>query len=124
MVQNIEQNTSKNEMNCALFETKNPEIALIVLHVHVKVTYNIVILYFEGGECVEISHWNNNVFLRIILREKIECFAITSNKTSIKKIYIYIYLKQCAWLQIFTMIKRSKKNMILLMKMKITEQYI
>ena len=35
---------------------KNPEIALIVLHVHVKVTYNIVILYFEGGECVEISH--------------------------------------------------------------------
>ena len=120
MVQNIEQNTSKNEMNCALFETKNPEIALIVLHVHVKVTYNIVILYFEGGECVKISHWNNNVFLRIILREKIECFAITSNKTSIKK----IYLKQCAWLQIFTMIKRSKKNMILLMKMKITEQYI
>ena len=124
MVQNIEQNTSKNEMNCALFETKNPEIALIVLHVHVKVTYNIVILYFEGGECVKISHWNNNVFLRIILREKIECFAITSNKTSIKKKNIYIYLKQCAWLQIFKMIKRSKKNMILLMKMKITEQYI
>ena len=95
MVQNIEQNTSKNEMNCALFETKNPEIALIVLHVHVKVTYNIVILYFEGGECVEISHWNNNVFLRIILREKIECFAITSNKTSIKKIYIYISKTMC-----------------------------
>ena len=56
-----------------------------MLDVHVKVTYNIAILYFEGGECIKISHWNNNVFLRIILREKIYCFAINSNKKKIKK---------------------------------------